>query len=82
MLHGLPQPAQVLQLKVTRGVEPGLDGVCPPGCLPPGAQGHTWKPLAEEPSGSRLWLQVRRRDENMWQPPAHWSWRVEDTLAE
>lgn len=48
---------------------------------PPRGQGHTWKPLAEEPSGSRLWLQVRRRDENMWQPPACWSWSMEDTLG-
>lgn len=36
---------------------------------PPRGQGHTWKPLAEEPSDSRLWLQVRRCGENMWQPP-------------
>jgi hypothetical protein len=40
-----------------------------------------WEAISRGAIQQQLWFQVRRRDENMWQPPSGWHCYMEDTLA-
>lgn len=66
-----PRTAQILQLKVIReGWDLGRRKYVLQDVSPRGPRTHLEAIIR---GASRLRLQVRRRDENMWQPPARWS---------